>query len=395
MPDLIERIQAFNQGRNSQRLNIKYEMMRESRFAFMRATCHLYFEDWPKQSALNNTPAAWIAGDLHPQNFALYQGDDNQPYLDINDFDEGILAPCAWDVARFLSSIQIAFVDFSTAQRKQIAQRYLTAYVDALAADQVRSLQPVSAPPDLRRWMLKHARHKREKLLNSFTVLGKKRRKFKTIKDKTYPLTDAERKRATDLLNQWSATGNDAKRYKVIDVSGRIAGISSVGLERYILLVEGGGSSDTHQLIELKQRIDSAIIPYVSMKQPDWLNPAARVVSLQRRSQAVPPAPLEAITKGETSFTVREIQPIQEKITVEQFHGLSDLQESIEVFGKLTAWAHLRGCGRQGAAPADDLIALAAQSAWQTDVLQYAVDYAKQIASDYITFCKSSLGKED
>lgn len=93
MSDVIERIEAFNQGRNAERLNIKYAMMRESRFAFMRATCHLYYEDWPKQSTLNNTPATWIAGDLHPLNFALYQGEDGQAYLDINDFDESILAP--------------------------------------------------------------------------------------------------------------------------------------------------------------------------------------------------------------------------------------------------------------------------------------------------------------
>ncbi len=395
MTDLIERIQSFNQGRNAQRLNIKYEMMRESRFAFMRATCHLYFEDWPKQSILNNLPAVWIVGDLHPQNFALYQGDDNQHYLDINDFDESLLAPCVWDVARFLSSIQLAFVDLATAQRKQIAQRYLEAYVAALATDQVRSMQPTSAPQDLRRWMLKHSGHRREKLLNSYTVMGKKRRKFKTIKDKTFPLNDTERKRAINLLDQWSKSRNDAKRYKVIDVSGRIAGISSVGLERYVFLVEGGGSSDSNVLIELKQRIDSAISPYTHLKQPEWANAAARVVTLQQRLQAVSPAPLEVIIKDTVSFTVREIQPVQEKITVEQFHGLSDLQESIEVLGKLTAWAHLRGCGRQGAASADDLIALAGQSAWQSDVLRYALDYAKQIIADYKTFSKSSLGKSN
>jgi len=395
MPDVAERIEAFNQGRNAERLNIKYGMMRETRFAFMRGTCHLYYEDWPKQSTLNSTPAAWIAGDLHPLNFALYQGDDGQTYLDINDFDESILAPYAWDVARFLTSIQIAFVDFSTAQRQQIAQRYLDAYVAALAADQIRSVQAASAPADLRRWMLKHSGHKREKLLNSYTVRGKKRRKFKTIQDKTFPLNEAERKRAIGLLDKWSKSRDDAKRYQVIDVSGRIAGISSIGLERYVLLVEGGGSSDSNWLIELKQRIDSALVPYVAIKQPDWANAAARVVMLQQRLQAVPPAPLEAIIKGAVSFTVREIQPVQEKIAIEQFHGLADLQESIEVLGKLTAWAHLRGCGRQGAAPADDLIALAGQSGWQTDVLKYALDYAKQIVADYKVFSQSALRKTD
>ena len=37
--DVIERIQAFNTGREAERLQLKYQKMRSSPFAFFRGTC--------------------------------------------------------------------------------------------------------------------------------------------------------------------------------------------------------------------------------------------------------------------------------------------------------------------------------------------------------------------
>ncbi len=40
------------------------------------------------------------------ENFGSYKGDNRQVYFDINDFDEGALAPASWDLVRLLASIQ-------------------------------------------------------------------------------------------------------------------------------------------------------------------------------------------------------------------------------------------------------------------------------------------------
>src|SRR5262245_45413767 len=140
MSDAVEGIQAFNQTRDKRLRNIKYEMMRESRFAFFRGTSHLFFEDWPQKSILNDTPAVWIAGDLHPSNFAVYRGDDKQIYFDINDFDDALLAPCAWDVARCLTSLFVAFTKPTAEGHQQVAEIYLAAYVEALKKGNPRSI---------------------------------------------------------------------------------------------------------------------------------------------------------------------------------------------------------------------------------------------------------------
>src|SRR5260370_5962388 len=94
--DLISRITKFNSGREPQRLQLKYEALQTSAFRFLRGTCHLFYEDWPRRSSMNRCPRAWISGDLHLDNFGSYQGDDGIVSFDINDFDEAVLAPSTW-----------------------------------------------------------------------------------------------------------------------------------------------------------------------------------------------------------------------------------------------------------------------------------------------------------
>jgi uncharacterized protein (DUF2252 family) len=122
MNTVVERIQAFNQGRDEQLLPLKYKKMRKDVFAFFRGTCHLFYEDWPAISSMNDAPAVWLCGDAHLQNFGAYKGDNRLVYFDINDFDESVLAPCTWDLARFLTSL---FVSASTLRMDEGEARML------------------------------------------------------------------------------------------------------------------------------------------------------------------------------------------------------------------------------------------------------------------------------
>ena len=53
---VIERIRQFNKGRDERLLKLKYRAMRADVFAFFRGSCHLFYEDWPKSTALNDAP---------------------------------------------------------------------------------------------------------------------------------------------------------------------------------------------------------------------------------------------------------------------------------------------------------------------------------------------------
>jgi uncharacterized protein (DUF2252 family) len=44
--DVVARVKRFNEGREPERLALKFRKMRESPFAFFRGTAHLFWQDW-------------------------------------------------------------------------------------------------------------------------------------------------------------------------------------------------------------------------------------------------------------------------------------------------------------------------------------------------------------
>lgn len=86
-PTIIARIERYNQGREAERLALKYRAMRADPFVFLRGTCHLFYADLPDRPLLSAAPLTWICGDLHVENFGTYKGDNRLVYFDLNDFD--------------------------------------------------------------------------------------------------------------------------------------------------------------------------------------------------------------------------------------------------------------------------------------------------------------------
>src|SRR5690348_3608110 len=102
--DVVERVARFNAGREAERLALKYDAMRDNPFSFMRATAHLFWEDWhAMQSSIERMapmaagPPVWATGDLHLENVGSFRGDNRLVYFDLNDFDESALAPATWE----------------------------------------------------------------------------------------------------------------------------------------------------------------------------------------------------------------------------------------------------------------------------------------------------------
>jgi uncharacterized protein (DUF2252 family) len=109
MNTIVDSILKYNAGREPERVALKCRAMRQDSFAFMRRTCHLYYQDWPaSDKQFNDSPLAWISGDLHLENFGCYKGDNRLVYFDLNDFDEAVLAPATWELGRWLTSIMVA-----------------------------------------------------------------------------------------------------------------------------------------------------------------------------------------------------------------------------------------------------------------------------------------------
>ncbi len=390
MSSIPERLQAFNRGRDPQRLAMKYAAMAKDPFAFFRGTCHLFYEDWPQGTPLDASPAAWICGDLHLENFGSYKGDNRLVYFDINDFDEAALAPAAWDGARILASLWTARQGFKLddQQAEALSQIYLNAYSAELCLGKARWLERATAQGMIRDLLKGLKSRSREKLIESRTEPGGKHLRL----DGEHALVadEASQAKVRTILAQVEKVHEQADFFHVHDVARRIAGVGSLGLERYTILVDGRGKTDGHFLLDLKVQPGSSLTPYLPHPQPPWSNEAERVVAAQSRAQAVAPAFATAVAHNGQSYVLRELMPSSDSLQLKEWNGkLSRLELVLASMGRLVAWSHLRSASWQGAAGLDEWIAFGHTSAWRQALLDYARGYSIQVKRDWQAFSEA------
>lgn len=390
MTDLIRTLQNFNAGREPERLHLKYRAMRASPFAFLRGSCHLFYQRLPQKGVLRSAPLAWICGDLHLENFGSYKADNGLAYFDINDFDEAVLAPLSWDLVRLLASVLVAArtQGISKPEATALCHGFMAAYAGALASGKSRWIERDTAQGLVRDLLDDLRGRTRLDFLDARTERKGKHRRLRIDGKKALPATTAQHRAVTTLLRRFATTQPDPAFYKVRDVARRIAGTGSLGVARYVILVEGKGSPDGNYLLDLKQALPPSLAPVLRAPQPDWASDAQRTVHLQQRLQAIPMAFLQPVRMGKHDFILRGLQPGEDRVTLDRAHqSMPQMQQVITDMGHLVAWAHLRSAGREGSANADALIAFAQQKDWQKPLLKAARDNAVQVRTDWRTYC--------
>ncbi len=389
-PDVVERIQQFNQGRDPDLLKLKYQAMAKDAFVFLRGTCHLFYQDLPTTGIFQNAPPVWICGDLHLQNFGTFKGDDRLVYFDVNDFDEAILAPCTWEIARMLTSILVGTQTFDTRTEdaQQLCTHFLETYIAELKTGKSRTIHGSLATGLVKELLENLKQRQRKDFLNERTELKGKQRKLKLAPNKVTAVSDTERQAITALINTWASHQANPDFYTVLDVAHRVAGTGSLGVDRYVILVAGNGSPHSNYLLDLKAALPSSLQPYVQIPQPTWQHEADRVTAIQYRCQESPPALLNPLVLGVQSFVLRELQPTADRVNLAAGQGkVKRLQKVLKTMAEVTAWGQFRSSGRQGSAIADQLMAFAADSGqWHPALLEYARSYAVQVEKDFQTF---------
>ncbi len=397
---LSDRIFKFNQGRDPTLLTLKYKLMQADVFSFFRGTCHLFYEDWPTHTPLDEAPLIWVCGDLHLQNFGTYKGSDRLIYFDINDFDEAILAPCTWDLARVTTSMLVGArsLGINEADALNFGRYFLASYTQALCTGQENVVQQDTATGLVKDLINTLKRSSRQAFLDEHTVLDNNKRSLRIDGDRTRSISDGQRLKVTKCIEQWAARQPDPSCFRVLDVAYRVAGVSSLGLERFVILVEGKGSPHRNYLLDLKASRCSALQPYRSIPQPQWPNQATRIVTIQQRVLKNPPLLLDAVEIEDQSYILRELQPWQDRLNLKQWDGkLRRLEKVIQMMATAIAGGHLRSSGQQGSAIASDLINCAKNPQWHKPMLEYAQTYSHQVEADYRSFCRqvsSSLRSE-
>lgn len=393
MNNILERIQAFNQGRNPQLLHLKYQQMRHDPFAFFRGTDHLFYQDWPATSTLNEAPSAWICGDLHLQNLGSYKADNRLVYFNINDFDESALAPCTWDLARLLTSLVVSArtMKITAAQATKLCKHFLNTYTSTLLKGHIRTIEEDKAIGPAKDLLFQVKKHPRQALLDKSCELTGNVRKLRIDGEHFEAITEAQQAEITAAVEPWAAKQLDPQFFHILDIAHRIAGIGSLGVERYALLVEGKGSPHHNYLLDLKEEHTSSLQPYLKLRQPHWTNQAERVISIQRWVQMMPPALLTTVELQGKSYILRELQPIENKVNLLLLSSkLKRLEQLMETIAQVIAWDQLHSAGRHSSATAYELIEFAQAPHWRTALLKYAHTYATQVDKDYHEFCSAS-----
>jgi uncharacterized protein (DUF2252 family) len=339
---------------------------------------------------LSQAPTTWVCGDLHLENFGSYKGDNRLAYFDINDFDEATLAPCSWDLVRFLTSMRLAAESLSVnaLEADLLCQIYIKAYAAALAAGKARWVERETAEGLVRDLLDSLRERSRPKFLDTRTELKGKRRKIRIDGKKALPVDDKQRECVTAFIKKFAKTQADPGFFDVLDIARRIAGTGSLGVERYIILVEGKGSPDGNYLLDLKQALPSSLQPHLQAKHPPWASEAERVVTLQCLMQAISMAFLHAVKVDGISYILRGLQPSEDRVALSGWNGkLRRLEDVIAVMGQLTAWAHLRSGGRLGSAIADEMVDFGKRTDWQAPLQEVAAHCTASAVADWQSYC--------
>ncbi len=396
MLSITERLKRYNTGLLPDMLQIKYKLMAENVFRFYRGTCHLFYEDLAK-AKLPDAPAAWICGDLHLENFGSYKADNRLVHFDLNDFDEAILAPCSWELARIVCSIIIAFRQLKIEEKKatNMAQLFLKTYANTLCKGKALYIETKTATGIVKTFLKRAASKKRKRLLHKRTNISKNQLTIMMEHPRHMDIEDELKRRLTDHIQDWITNSNDGPyNFEVCDAAFRLAGTGSVGLKRYAFLLKSRRVPGKYLLVEMKQARSSCLTPFVKVQQPAWEHEAERIVAIQQRMQNIPPALLTYTVFDDEPYLIQEMQPVKDSINFGLIKDrYRDIYQVIYDMAVLTASSQLRSSGRQGSAIADELIAFGCDTTWQQSILDYAAKYADTMQLYYKEFREAKRKK--
>lgn len=382
-------VAAANAGREPKRVRLKFKRMAADPFAFFRGSAGLFAQGWAALRPPDPGPELLICGDLHLENFGAYRDDRGAFLFDINDFDEALVAPCSVDLVRCGASILLAseLWGLSPLQANGMVLGYLDAYWKAITTEDWTTEAgdhaiPVEGGP-VSKILGKTALGSQAELLGRLTERGKGGVRRIARSKTRRPEVDPDR--AEQVREAVGAYGEALGRgdfFRPIDVTGRVAGIGSLGVERYLVLVHGGGTGETHRLLDLKAELPSAMRPCATNKPGSAGNgggEATRVVRAQRTLQARPPALLDVLPVGLEDLRVRELIPEENRSSLDRLQRKPQkLREAVDAAGRLTGLAHRRAAHAPAAGDRTAALTEWASGAALDSVLASASRYAEQ-----------------
>jgi uncharacterized protein (DUF2252 family) len=345
---IVEELLEFNKDRKPKGLAIKCARMAADAFAFFRGTLHLFARQWPEFQPPDGGPEILSCGDLHIENFGAFQTDDGIFCYDVNDFDEALLAPAAFDLVRVSASVLLAAkawghdAEHARQTVELLVQEYCQSVGAAGADSEQLTLQHGSGP--IWELLARSAVNTVADLLDHHTEIGHGNVRRITRSDKHPELSENRVKKITRAVETYGSQHGAAAAFRVLDVTGRIAGVGSLGVRRALVLVEGEGSPDGNKLLDIKEAWPSAAASWVGRPMPGEPNEAQRIVDAQRSIQVRPTAGLDVLQIGTYWYRMRAMVPDENRSKLDRLKGDPDrCRAAIVAAGQIVGRAHVRG----------------------------------------------------
>jgi hypothetical protein len=201
-------------------LGLKHEQMRSEPFPFLRATYYRWAQIWAEVTGdIARAPRALAVGDLHVENFGTWRDIEGRLVWGINDFDEAWRLPYTNDLIRLATSALLAQMNCDV---KAGIDAILKGYVDCLNAGG-RAFVLAEHHPVLR--------HMATQRLHDPESYWEKLHGLAEYKE---PLPPGVHKAIDRMMPEPKMTWR---------TSHRIAGLGSLGRERFLCIAEYHGGS--------------------------------------------------------------------------------------------------------------------------------------------------------
>jgi uncharacterized protein (DUF2252 family) len=304
--DALETILAQNEIRVAELLPIRHSRMALSAWNYYRGAAAVMAADLASQP--NSGLTVQLCGDAHVLNFGLWATPERNLQFDLRDFDETLPGPFEWDVKRFATSLVVAARDNGLNRAR--AADALTAGVGAYC----RRMRGYSTMPELDIWydgvrvdslidyfepadrgrVAVHIEKKRERRTSrgafaKLTEMADGRPRITEEPPIRVRVSDAE---LADLAGQLLAgyrrsLQEDRRilfdRFTGVDAVRQVVGVGSVGMQVYLVLLEGRSGVDP-LFLQVKQAGPSVYEAFTAPSRHD--THGARVISGKRLVQS-------------------------------------------------------------------------------------------------------------
>jgi uncharacterized protein (DUF2252 family) len=408
--DPVELLAQQGASRVSDLLPIRYGRMLASPLSYFRGAA------LPMAADLAGTPVtgltAQLCGDAHLGNFGIFASPERRLVFDINDFDETLPGPWEWDVKRLAASLEVAgrCNGFSAGQRRRVVTEAAGHYrlaMRSLAGQGNLDVWHADGELDelARRYRAVLSARERELARTGLPAIDAPQSRPEETRDLARLVSTASgsprfasqpplvvrvadlpaaaaaglQAQLDDIVTGYRTTLEPDRRhligqFAVADLARRVAGVGSVGMRCWIVLLTGRDDSDL-LVLQVKEAQRSVLSQFTGPSS--YPNQGQRVVAGQRLMQAASDMFLGWHQAASADYYVRPLRDWKYSIPTDRMRPAI-----MRAYGALCGRTLARAHARSG-----DRIAIGAylggSAAFESAIGEFAARYADQNERDF------------